>query len=83
MSSVYSAALVSHHGLEERGVIADRRAVVGESRDVLEENFGTAVWAVPPLHWSVEERPCVDLHVRLHDTRSERKAVFCKSLVLV
>ena len=64
-------------------MIAARRAVVGVSRDVLVENVGTAVWAVPSLHWSVEARPCVDVHVRVHDARSERKAVLCKSLGLL
>ena len=78
-----STTLVNHHGLDGSGVIADRRAVVHQSLDVLEENFVTVVWAVPAFHCSVEAKPCVEGHVRLHDTRSERKAVFCKSLGLL
>ena len=38
-----STTLASHHGLEGHGVIADQRAVVGESLDVLEESSGTAL----------------------------------------
>ena len=36
-----STTLVSHHGLEGRGVIANRRAIGGESRELLEGDSGT------------------------------------------
>ena len=62
MSSVYSAALEGHHGLEERGVTANCRAIIDESRHVLDEHFRTALWVAPALHWSVEAGQCDDVH---------------------
>ena len=49
---------------------------------MLEEAFGTAVWAAPALHWSVEAGSCDDVHVRVHDTNSDREAVINKLLLL-
>ena len=49
---------------------------------MLEEAFGTAVWAAPALHWSVEARSCDDVDVRLHGTKSDREAVINELLLL-
>ena len=50
---------------------------------MLEEDFGTAVWAAPALHWSVEARSCDDVDVRLHGTKSDREAVINKLLLML
>ena len=49
---------------------------------MLEEAFGSAVWAAPAFHWSVEARSCDDVDVRLHGTKSDREAVINELLLL-
>ena len=49
---------------------------------MLEEAFGTAVWAAPALHWSVAAEACDDVDVRLHGTKSDREAVINKLLLM-
>ena len=53
-----------------------------ELSSVLEEAFGTAVWAAPARHWSVEAGSCDDVDARLHGTTSGREAVINKLLLL-